>query len=36
MVEIIDLFLNGYLRIFVGLAIIGLIGFSLYLNYFKK
>ena len=36
MVEIIDLIFNGYLRIFVGLVIIGLIGFSLYLNYLKK
>ena len=36
MVEIIDLILNGYLRIFVGLVVIGLIGFSLYLNYLKK
>ena len=36
MVEIIDLIFNGYLRIFVGLVIIGLIGFSLYFNYLKK
>ena len=36
MVEIFDLILNGYLRIFVGLVVVGLIGFSLYLNYLRK
>lgn len=36
MVEIIDLILNGYLRIFVGLVIMGLIGFSLYFSFKKK
>ena len=36
MTEFLNLILNGYLRIFVGLVIIGLIGFSFYLNYLKK
>ena len=36
MTELLDLILNGYLRIFVGLVIIGLIGFSLYFTYIKK
>ena len=36
MVEIIDLFFNGYLRIFVGVVIIGLVCFSLYFSHKNK
>jgi preprotein translocase subunit Sss1 len=36
MTEFFDLILNGYLRIFVGLIIIGLIGFSLYFSLKNK
>ena len=36
MTEFLDLILNGYLRIFVGLVVVGLIGFSLYFTYIKK
>ena len=36
MTELLDLILNGYLRIFVGLVIIGLIGFSLYFSFKNK
>ena len=36
MTELFDLILNGYLRIFVGLVIIGLIGFSLYFSFKNK
>ena len=36
MTELLDLILNGYLRIFVGLVVVGLIGFSLYFTYIKK
>ena len=35
MIELIDLFLNQYLRIFVGVVLVGLIIFSLYFK-FKK
>ncbi len=36
MTELLDLILNGYLRIFVGLVIIGLVGFSLYFSLKNK
>ena len=36
MIEIIDLFLNQYLRIFVGILLIGLIIFSLFFRFQKK
>jgi hypothetical protein len=36
MIEIIDLFLNQYLRIFVGIVLIGLIIFSLFFKLRNK
>jgi len=36
MIELIDLFLNQYLRIFVGVVLIGLIVFSLFFRLKNK
>ena len=36
MIELIDVFFNQYLRIFVGIILIGLILFSLYFKFKKK
>ena len=36
MIELIDLFLNQYLRIFVGVVLLGLILFSLYFKFKGK
>ena len=36
MIEFIDLFFNQYLRIFVGVVLVGLILFSLYYSFMKK
>ena len=36
MIELIDLFFNQYLRIFVGIVLVGLIIFALYYNFIKK
>jgi hypothetical protein len=36
MIEFIDLFFNQYLRIFVGVVLVGLICFSLYYSYKDK
>ncbi len=36
MIELIDLFFNQYLRIFVGIVLIGLVLFSLYYSYGNK
>ena len=36
MTEIIDLFFNQYLRIFVGIILVGLVIFSLYFSYNDK
>ena len=33
MIEFIDIFFNQYLRIFVGIVLVGLILFSLYYNF---
>jgi hypothetical protein len=36
MIELIDVFFNQYLRVFVGIVLIGLILFSLYIKFKKK
>jgi len=36
MIEFIDLFFNHYLRIFVGVVLVGLVLFSLYYSFKKK
>jgi hypothetical protein len=36
MIELIDLFFNQYLRIFVGVVLVGLILFSLYFKFKGK
>jgi hypothetical protein len=36
MIEFIDLFFNHYLRIFVGVVLVGLILFSLYYSFKNK
>ena len=36
MTELIDLIFNQYLRLFVGVVLVGLICFSLYYNYKDK
>ena len=36
MIELIDIFFNQYLRVFVGIVLIGLILFSLYFKFKKK
>ena len=36
MIELIDLFLNQYLRVFVGVVLVGLILFSLYFKFKGK
>lgn len=36
MIELIDIIFNQYLRIFVGVILVGLIFFSLYFNYKDK
>jgi len=36
MIEFIDLFFNQYLRLFVGVVLVGLVCFSLYYNYKDK
>jgi hypothetical protein len=36
MIELIDVFFNQYLRVFVGIVLIGLILFSLYVKFKKK
>ena len=36
MIEFIDIFFNQYLRIFVGIVLVGLILFSLYYNFKNK
>ena len=36
MIELIDIIFNQYLRIFVGVILLGLVCFSLYYNYKDK
>jgi len=36
MVELIDIIFNQYLRLFVGVVLVGLVCFSLYFNYKDK
>ena len=36
MIELIDIFLNQYLRIFVGAVLVGLVLFSLYFKFKGK
>ena len=36
MIELIDIFFNHYLRILVGIILVGLILFSLYFRFKKK
>jgi hypothetical protein len=36
MIELIDVFFNLYLRIFVGIVLVGLVIFSLYYSYKDK
>ena len=36
MIELIDLFFNQYLRIFVGIILVGLILFSIYYKFKNK
>ena len=36
MIELIDIFFNQYLRIFVGIVLVGLVIFSLYYSYYDK
>ena len=36
MIELIDIIFNQYLRIFVGIVLVGLIVFSLYHSYYDK
>ena len=36
MIELIDIIFNQYLRIFVGIVLVGLVIFSLYHSYYDK
>jgi len=36
MIELIDIIFNQYLRIFIGIVLVGLIIFSLYCSYYSK
>jgi len=36
MIELIDIIFNQYLRLFVGVILVGLVCFSLYFNYKDK
>ena len=36
MIELIDIIFNQYLRIFIGIILVGLIIFSLYCSYYGK